>query len=58
MHITDLSTHARAGSGVEDEFALDVRVVQDDGARPAGEVPCDTSNGCATTCASSCNSAV
>lgn len=40
----------------EDVFALDVRVVTD--SRTAGDVavPCNTDDGCAATCASSCAS--
>lgn len=44
-------------TNVEDEFVLDVRVVLDDSTRPAG-LACDTSNGCPSTCESSCNSAM
>lgn len=46
------------GAEVEDDFVLDVKVVLDDATRPAGRQACDTSNGCPSTCESSCASAV
>ena len=39
----------------EDVFALDVRIVADASVGDAGK-GCDTSDGCAPTCASSCTS--
>jgi FxLD family lantipeptide len=38
----------------EDEFVLDVRVIEDE--RPADVRACATDNGCPPTCASSCTS--
>lgn len=43
-------------ASIEDAFTLDVRVVED-AAFDDGPLPCSTDNGCAPTCASSCNSA-
>lgn len=40
------------GVAVEDVFDLDVRVIEDNWPRYQGR--CDTSNGCAPTCASAC----
>ncbi|MER6817453.1 hypothetical protein ABT299_50075 [Spirillospora sp. NPDC000708] len=54
----DSTLPARPADDAADGFVLDVRVVQDDASRPAGQVPCDTSNGCPATCDSSCNSSV
>jgi FxLD family lantipeptide len=49
--VLDTGTEA----GPEDAFALDVQIVAEDDL--GGVVaPCDTSNGCAPTCASSCAS--
>jgi FxLD family lantipeptide len=46
----------RPASTTDDIFALDVRVVTDIG--PGVPTPCNTDDGCATTCASSCASNV
>lgn len=40
----------------EDVFALDVRVVTDSRTASDVAVPCNTDDGCAATCASSCAS--
>jgi FxLD family lantipeptide len=39
---------------LDEEFDLDVRVIADAG--PEEAIACNTDDGCAPTCASSCNS--
>jgi len=47
------TTMAGLDPAVEDVFDLDVRVIEDDSGL-AYQGRCDTSNGCAPTCASAC----
>ncbi|TDC97255.1 FxLD family lanthipeptide [Actinomadura sp. 7K507] len=54
MSVADIT---QAPTSSEDDFVLDVRVIEDDALRPAAQKACDTSNGCPPSCASSCNSA-
>ena len=50
---TATATGIDTGVETEDQFALDVRVIEDVQA-VSGPGRCDTSNGCAPTCASAC----
>ncbi|WP_242882634.1 FxLD family lanthipeptide [Actinomadura litoris] len=56
MSASIIGSPTTAPSIGEDGFALTVRVVTDDQS-PSAETACDTSNGCASTCDSSCASA-
>lgn len=62
MMITSLaggSTALADPPGIDDEFALDVKVVL--ATHPNGKLQCSTSDGCGSTCndgASACNSSI
>jgi FxLD family lantipeptide len=51
----DLATTAIPTADIEDEFSLDLRVIE--AAYPIAKLTCDTSDGCGSTCSgSACNS--